>query len=519
MPRRPRPNSDTNERTYLALPLEDVTAALNDRIAKGNNLQASVPDNVILVEHQLNDFSSRVRTWSDWNVTYLERAFTTTKIMDDYSQRVPIVFIGPETLAERKRDIKTDLQISINFLVSLVERLPLFVRPPDAPALQAPVSSGTGKFAARLPVGNSSAIETSELENWAKKNQAFVEIVFERFNNDAEWPQLPALQRALDRLDENLVEPQNLDVEAISRTMPVEYGIRDYSQQRVSLKVRSLATISTAIPLIEAFMRVVRLAVQRYLAEDGSPKLRSHDLTGELAMDGEIARRVAVLLDGEPLLLGGGTGMLTDVNWERDLAQSVRHFRNARDVGTYLAAQARVLAVPTGTPPVIPRRLFGSAAVGSTILGATPSAVHAQSGVTFALDDLHPTIREACESRFFSQHYGDGVHQAAIAFRDLVREASGLKALDGPDLMSQAFSPKTPAIVVGDLATKTGQSIQLGTMLLAQGAMVAYRNVVAHERTHLEPTDALAMVGLFSLLARRVESAVTVEESAPKSAE
>jgi hypothetical protein len=50
-------------------------------------------------------------------------------------------------------------------------------------------------------------------------------------------------------------------------------------------------------------------------------------------------------------------------------------------------------------------------------------------------------------------------------------------------------------------------------MLLAQGAMAAFRNVVAHERTDLDPTDAITMVGLFSLLARRVDSAVKADES------
>jgi hypothetical protein len=437
MPQRPRPKGDTKEKTYLALPLADATAALKDRIAKGNTLQASVPDNLILVEHQLNDFLSRVRTWSEWNATYLERAFTTTEITDGYSERVPIVFIGPETLGERKRDIKTDVQMSINFLVSLNERLSLYIRPAGVHALSAADSDGSGQLAVKHPV----ATEMSEAPNWAKKNQAFVEIVFERFNIDGEWPQLPGLQRALDRFDEDLVEPQNLDVEAISRTMPVEYGIKDYSQQRVSLKVRSLATVPAAVPLVEAFMRVVRLTVHRYLAEDGPPKLRSQDLTGELAMDEETARRVAVLLDSEPLLLGGATGILTDVNWERDLAQTVRQFRNAPDVDSYLAAQTQVLAVPTGTPPVIPRRLFGAAAVGSSVLGSPAAAQRVQLSVTFALDDLHPTIREACESRFTSQHYGDAVQQAAIAFRDLVRRVSGLKTLDGPDLMSQGLQP------------------------------------------------------------------------------
>jgi hypothetical protein len=61
--------------------------------------------------------------------------------------------------------------------------------------------------------------------------------------------------------------------------------------------------------------------------------------------------------------------------------------------------------------------------------------------------------------------------------------------------------------VLADLATPTGQSLQKGTLQLAQGAMISIRNPAAHESLQLDLPEALEMLATFSLLARRVEAA------------
>jgi Protein of unknown function (Hypoth_ymh) len=71
--------------------------------------------------------------------------------------------------------------------------------------------------------------------------------------------------------------------------------------------------------------------------------------------------------------------------------------------------------------------------------------------------------------------------------------------------MAKAFRPEAPRIVVADLGTPTGKSIQLGTMLLAQGAVSALRNPVAHGKVNLSLAEAMEMVATLSLIARRVE--------------
>ena len=334
-------------------------------------------------------------------------------------------------------------------------------------------------------------------EEWAQAHRRFLQAIFDRFNANGDWPEIPALQRELDRLNEEVLVPDDIDVAEIARTMPKELGIRDYNPPRVWLKIRALATLPDAKPLLDSFMKVIWLAGRRYLAADGAPKLRRTDLTGELGFDEATAHRVSLLLEGEPLVLGGGSGRMTDPEWERDLAPSFRELRNAVMPKDYIEAQGRVFsAVPSTLDATAP-----------TVTASHTASSMASQVQSLTLDDLHPAIKEACASRFASGHFADGVHQAAIAFRDLVRTRSGLQGLDGHELMSRALSDRTAVLVVADLSNQTGRSIQLGTMMLSQGAMLAIRNPVAHERMQLSPTEAMEMVAVFSLLARRLEGA------------
>ncbi len=52
-------------------------------------------------------------------------------------------------------------------------------------------------------------------------------------------------------------------------------------------------------------------------------------------------------------------------------------------------------------------------------------------------------------------------------------------------------------------------------MMLSQGSMLAIRNPVGHEPMDLDPVEAMEMVAVFSLLARRLE-AVTRAGDQPK---
>jgi uncharacterized protein (TIGR02391 family) len=123
--------------------------------------------------------------------------------------------------------------------------------------------------------------------------------------------------------------------------------------------------------------------------------------------------------------------------------------------------------------------------------------------LTIAL--LHPGIRDACEKLFANEHYRQGVFDATLALRDLVREKSGLGDSDDSTLMGKALGGEHPKIVVADLSTETGRNIQRGTAYLAQGVLARLRNVLAHEKVELDSIEALEMVGLVSRVARDID--------------
>src|SRR5207244_1545410 len=96
---------------------------------------------------------------------------------------------------------------------------------------------------------------------------------------------------------------------------------------------------------------------------------------------------------------------------------------------------------------------------------------------------LHPSIVGVARKRFEAGHYADAVEAALkhvnSLVKSLVRKSTG-KELDGASLMHTAFSPKQPIIVLDDLSTISGQSIQQGYMELFAGAILGVRNPKAH---------------------------------------
>ncbi len=489
--------------TYLAAGFTSavVAAALDDRIAKGRELLARVDVNVFPQPGHFDELDREHSAWHNYNATYLERAFTTKELRKEFEGVFFGIIGSRRTDLDRIRELAQALQRDISKLVDIQGRLPLY-EPAKADTAPAGIAAASVVLRQMTEAVSTQLTPTEVAHRWAAAHVHFLEVVFARFDADGNWPALEDLQRRLDR------EGDEIDLLAGVRTLPKELAFRDLATSRIILKVRALAFVPAAKPLLNACIRVVQLAVGRYLAADGTPRLTASDLPDELGLDGTTSRKVSALLDNEPMIFGGGTGRLTDPTWERDLLPSIRAMRGVDSVETYLEVQARALDEPLPYVPAIPRRaLKTTEPADSSAAGAAGESATTRPALVLRLEDLHPIIRDACASRFASRHYADGVQQAAIALRDLVRQRSGLRLLDGVDLMSQALSPNEPILVVADLKGKTGQSVQLGTMQLAQGAMAALRNPVAHERLDLGPSEAMAMVATLSLLASRVELA------------
>ncbi|MEY8411565.1 TIGR02391 family protein [Lachnospiraceae bacterium 62-26] len=59
-----------------------------------------------------------------------------------------------------------------------------------------------------------------------------------------------------------------------------------------------------------------------------------------------------------------------------------------------------------------------------------------------------------------------------------------------------------------DRQTKSGQNIQLGFMKMAEGAMIALRNPVAHENLNISQDDAMRQLMFASMIMYKIDEGV-----------
>jgi uncharacterized protein (TIGR02391 family) len=83
--------------------------------------------------------------------------------------------------------------------------------------------------------------------------------------------------------------------------------------------------------------------------------------------------------------------------------------------------------------------------------------------------------------------------------KDIVKRKTNYE-LNGAKLMTKAFSPDKPIIVLDDLSTQTGKDIQIGYMQIFSGSMTGIRNPKAHEIITLDIKRTIHFLFLASLL-------------------
>jgi uncharacterized protein (TIGR02391 family) len=147
----------------------------------------------------------------------------------------------------------------------------------------------------------------------------------------------------------------------------------------------------------------------------------------------------------------------------------------------------------------------GRLVIGEPVRGA------ARAGGELARDArlaaLHERVRDVAQRPFEAGEAGSAVFEACKAINARVKDMTGAN-LDGRDLMGQVFRPEAPQLVLADVTTKTGLSVQDGYKFLFMGAMAAIRNPHAHEPSgELDDNEALEQLGLASLLMRRLDEA------------
>ena len=121
---------------------------------------------------------------------------------------------------------------------------------------------------------------------------------------------------------------------------------------------------------------------------------------------------------------------------------------------------------------------------------------------------LHPKIVEIAKPRYEAKHFADAVEAALKHINEevktIVRIEAG-KELDGAALMRCAFSLNSPIVLLDDMTTDTGKSIQQGYMEIFAGAMTGIRNPKAHANLNITAETAIHHLFLASLLMYRLD--------------
>ncbi|MBI5279060.1 MAG: TIGR02391 family protein [Burkholderiales bacterium] len=121
---------------------------------------------------------------------------------------------------------------------------------------------------------------------------------------------------------------------------------------------------------------------------------------------------------------------------------------------------------------------------------------------------LHPKVIEFAKPRIEAGHYADAVEAVFKELNAIVKsmylQITG-DELDGVSLMRKAFSPNKPVIVLDDLGTETGRSVQQGYLDLFAGSMAGIRNPKAHGNINITKERAAHHLVLASLLFHRLD--------------
>ena len=186
----------------------------------------------------------------------------------------------------------------------------------------------------RLHNWNVRASSLTEEAAWLARNQALVASAFADFLSDGEWPEIPRLQRKLDRLG------LDIDVRRELQELPGRPRTGVGAETVARLPIRVLYATPAASTILEAGVAIVRRGVDSYLSADDPAVVASDD--PELFRGGFTRRqalRAGQLLHSDwPHPFGSGTSSAT--GWRFEVHEPViRQMTNVRTLDDYLAIQ------------------------------------------------------------------------------------------------------------------------------------------------------------------------------------
>ena len=109
----------------------------------------------------------------------------------------------------------------------------------------------------------------------------------------------------------------------------------------------------------------------------------------------------------------------------------------------------------------------------------------------FNEDTFDTGLVRCIASKLDNKEYTDALKTALIYLTEQIRDISGLYNLDGDGLITKAFSPANPLIMVNELRTESDKSEQKGTMQILQGIYSAFRNPINHSMLNISENECL----------------------------
>ena len=128
-------------------------------------------------------------------------------------------------------------------------------------------------------------------------------------------------------------------------------------------------------------------------------------------------------------------------------------------------------------------------------------------------DYIHPKIQKVSKGQYLSGFYADAAENAfkeinARTKRIYANACPNTPIPDGAAAMTRVYSSNNPIVEFCDRHTESGQNTQLGFMKMAEGAMIALRNPVAHENLNMSQDDAMRQLMFASMIMYKIDEGV-----------
>ena len=127
----------------------------------------------------------------------------------------------------------------------------------------------------------------------------------------------------------------------------------------------------------------------------------------------------------------------------------------------------------------------------------------------------HAEVLKYSRAELLQDNYFHAVLEAIKGVADRVRNMSGLTG-DGAELITQAFSTKSPILALSTLKSETEVSEQKGITNIIVGLFGAMRNPTAHAPKitwAMQEQDAIDILGLVSFVHRKLDGAVRIDST------